>query len=265
MEVETLNKIEELVTRANACEIITAPGEPSHVYYLREGTTVRRVEAESGVIGHTANTLETLADKAADAVKDEGHAEGEPSDVQVWVDRTGVVLLLDAKRRNRVGYSLSYSEQIHKLTGISNAAMSQKDIIFILRTTYRDCLGLAGDLIPILRTVKFNAAEEGQQTIQHGKSSLGKAITAEITGTQNLPEYVTLSVPVFAQAGVQSVRSVVECALEPDAATKTFRLIPLPGAIERAIGDGEKQVAAKLHGLLDERKVNGVGVFMGRP
>jgi hypothetical protein len=265
VQVETLDKIEQLVKDANAVQILPAPGEPAHVYYLREGTMVKRVEADPAIIFHAASTMETLADKAADALQVEGYAAGSRSDVQAWVDRSGVVLLLDATRRNRVTYPLTVSDQINAFTAMKGTAYTQKDLIFLLRTTFRDCLGLAGDIIPILRTVKFKDHLSGESNIGHGKASIGKSLMTEITGTGNLPEYVVLSVPVFAQAGVQAVRATVECALEPDAATQTFRLIPLPGAIERAIGDGEQQVAAKLHGLLDERKANGVGVFMGKP
>ncbi len=263
MEVDTLNKVEELVKDANAVEVITAPGEPSHVYYLRERTMVRRVEAAPAIIGHAASTLETLADKAADTVT--GDEDAGESDAQVWVDRTGVVLLLDAERRNKVTLALSLSEQITRLQSVGSINYSQRELILLLRTTFKDALSQSGDLIPILRKVKFTASQNGESEVKHGGTSLGKTLLAEIHGTGAVPEYVTFSVPVFAQAGVRSVRAQVECALEPDAATQTFKLIPVAGAIEKAIGDGEKDIAEKLRGLLEERKAGGVSVFMGRP
>lgn len=263
MEVEVLNKIESLVKDANAVQVMKATEEPPHVYYLREGTMVRRVEAAPPVVGHVASTLETLAEKAADTVT--GDEEPGEADSQIWVDRTGVVLLLDGDRRDKVTFTLSLSEQIQKLTTIGQTSYTQKDFVFLLRTTFRDCLGLAGDLLPIVRKVKFNATQGGESEVKHGSVSLGKTLTAELTGTGTLPEYVTLALPVFAQAGVQAVRSMVQCALEPDAATCTFRLVPLPGQIEAAIGDGENQVRARLLGLLEERMEGGVSVFMGKP
>jgi hypothetical protein len=257
VDVDVLNKLEDLVVNANRVQVVTMPCEPSHVYYLREGTRLTRMEADSPVIGHVASTLETLADKAADVVKSEGFAESERSNAQVWVDRSGVVLLLDGERRDKVTFV--------KLANIADKSFTQKDFVFTLRTTFRDCLTLAGDLLPIVRKVKFNATQSGESEVKHGSSSIGKSLTAEITGTSALPEYVSIALPVFAQAGVRHVRSVVSCALEPDAATCTFRLVALPGQIEAAVGDGENQVRATLLGLLAERKAIGVSVFMGRP
>ena len=267
MDVDVLNKVEELVKKGNRTEIVSVVGvgEPSHVYYLRNGDELTRMEAESPVIGHVTSTLETLADKAADVVKDEGFVEGEPSNAQIWVDRSGVVLLLDGDRRDKVTFNLTLSEQLVKLSQIIGTRFTQKDFVFLLRTTFRDCLTLAGDLLPIVRKVKFSNNQSGESEVKHGSSSIGKSLTAEITGTGTLPEYVNIALPVFSQAGVQSVRSVVSCALEPDAATCTFQLVALPGQIEQAVGDGENQVRAKLLGLLEQRKAGGVSVFMGRP
>lgn len=263
MQVDVLNKVEELVKNANAVQVMKVECEPSHVYYLRTGNTIVRSTAAPPVIGHVASTLETLADKAADTVTGD-EAAGEAKS-QIWVDRSGVVLLLDGNRRDKVTFNLSLSQQLLKLDQIADKAFTQKDFVFLLRTTFRDCLTSAGDLLPIIRKVKFNATQSGESEVKHGSSSIGKSLTAEITGTGTLPEYVNLALPVFSQAGVQSVRSVVSCALEPDAATCTFRLVALPGQIEQAIGDGENQVRAKLLGLLGERKAGGVSVFMGRP
>lgn len=263
MQVDVLNKIEELVTEANRVEVVTVPSEPSHLYYLRNGKELTQMTAAPPVIGHVASTLETLADKAADTVT--GDEEKREVESQIWVDRSGVVLLLDGDRRDKVTFGLSLSQQLLKLDQIADKAFTQKDFVFLLRTTFRDCLTLAGDLLPIVRKVKFTNNQSGESEVKHGSSSIGKSLTAEITGTGTLPEYVNLALPVFAQAGVQSVRSVVSCALEPDAATCTFRLVALPGQIEQAVGDGENQVRAKLLGLLEQRKAGGVSVFMGRP
>lgn len=268
MEVDVLNKVEELVKKGNRTEIVSVVGvgEPSHVYYLRNGDELTRMNAEPPVVAHVASTLETLADKAADTVTgDVGDEQGPLVESQIWVDRSGVVLLLDSNRRDKVTFNLTLSEQLVKLSQIIGTRFTQKDFVFLLRTTFRDCLTLAGDLLPIVRKVKFSNNQSGESEVKHGSSSIGKSLTAEITGTGTLPEYVNIALPVFSQAGVQSVRSVVSCALEPDAATCTFQLVALPGQIEQAVGDGENQVRAKLLGLLEQRKAGGVSVFMGRP
>jgi hypothetical protein len=257
MDIQTLNKIEELVINAHRVQEVKPASEPSHVYYLRMGDILERKEATPAVRAHKATALETVIAKAAETPHDEK--------VELWVSRDGITLLLNDDRRDTVRYALGLSDQIKTLDELARKNVSQKDLIFLLRTTFRDSLGLAGDLVAILRNVKFKVEEAGGSEIQHGKSSIGKSLSAEINGTKTLPEYVTLTVPVFAQAGVQQIRMPVECALEPDAATQTFRLAALPGAIERAVGDGERKLKVILEEGLAEAKTEHVPVFIGTP
>jgi hypothetical protein len=68
--------------------------------------------------------------------------------------------------------------------------------------------------------------------VQRGKSSIGKTIQQQIEGLGEIPEYVTLTVPFWANRVLVYVD--VECSLDPDEATQTFKLVPLPGKVERA-------------------------------
>lgn len=262
MDIQTLSKIESLVKESNRVEFIHPDAEPKHIYFVRNGVNLDRKEAAPATKKHVASSIDTLVAKAAETSKNSG--------AEVWVDRTGVVLLLDSNRRDTVSFNLSLSNQMMVLDELKSKALSQKDIIFLLRTTFRDSLGLAGDIVPVLRNVKFNAEQKGESEIQHGRSSVGKSITAEVTGTKVLPEYVTLNVPVFAQAAMQQVKEEVVCALEPDAATVTFRLIALPGELEKAIGAAELRVKTMIEGGLSEgisEEANGshVRVYLGKP
>jgi hypothetical protein len=73
-----------------------------------------------------------------------------------------------------------------------------------------------------------------------------------------LPEFVTLSVPVFA-GPLAGWRREVPAALEVDPETETFQLIPLPGAIEAAVCSAEARVGE----YLAEGAGEGVGIFYG--
>ena len=84
----------------------------------------------------------------------------------------------------------------------------------------------------------------------------------QITGTDALPEYVILEVPVFTNPALAQLFPV-ECALEPDAGTQTFKLIPLPNEIERAIGDGERMIAQMLAASMGEAGM--ANVHYGKP
>jgi hypothetical protein len=108
-----------------------------------------------------------------------------------------------------------------------------------------------GNLLGLVRQLRFRQLAESQGVIQHGKSSLGKAIEAELEGAGSLPDQVVLDVPVFQNVPLPSQR--VLCALDIDAATEKLALIPLPGCLELALQEVERQIALRLsEGLLSE-------------
>lgn len=254
MDIQTLNKIESLVVAANRVQEFRPTAEPGHIYFLKHGDSLERKVAEPAVRGHTAASIDTVVFKAADTTAE--------SQAEIWCDRDGVTLLLDGNRRDTVHFGLNLSEQIEKLKSMASLSLSQKDIIFTLRTTFADSLGNS-ELVPILRNVKFNLNQSGHSDLSQGKSSVGKEITAEVTFTKALPEYVTFFVPVFSQANMQQVRENVRCALEPDPTTSTFKLVALPGQIEKAIGSGENQVKVLIEQGLAEKHATHVKVFLG--
>lgn len=166
----------------------------------------------------------------------------------VWYSRSGVVFLFDdGDRRDRVTLPLCLSPQVSTLLELesSRRAMDQRLLILLLRTMFKDCL-MDSNLIDVLRQVDWKKGEQGEQVIQRGKSSLGKSIAAEMNTQAPLPEYVALSVPIFA-SGFPGIRSIVEMALEPNEQTATFQFFPLPGQIEEAVARGEGALGSMLN------------------
>jgi hypothetical protein len=121
----------------------------------------------------------------------------------------------------------------------------QKAFIKLLRIDLAGCLGPAGNLLDVVRQVKFKQHQSGEGVIQHGKASVGRAIQSELTGAGTIPEEATLDVPVFA-GPLARRRYRVDCAIEVDPATEKFQLIPFPGAVEAAICAAEKEVGVDL-------------------
>jgi hypothetical protein len=63
--------------------------------------------------------------------------------------------------------------------------------------------------------------------VSHGRDRLGKEITAQATGTVDLPETIPVCVPIFEQMGERCPYTVV-CRVEIDAAANRVGLIPDP-------------------------------------
>lgn len=242
--------------RMLAPKIVKAESEPPHVYYRQNiDVSLTKVYAEPIPRSHRAISLAAIIEKAKDGL----------DAPEIWYSRHGVTLFIDGgDRRDRVMLELPLSEQILKLQEWARLrpAMQQSHLIKELRITFRDSLSTAGQIVDILRKVRFNATQAADITIQHGKTSLGKALTAEVTATKDLPEYLKLWVPVFAVGAFRNIRGIVECALEPDPQSTTFQLIPLPGQIEAAVTAAEEDLGAQLREAL---KDVAVGIYYGCP
>ena len=265
MLAEFIKSIVGLADQAKRPTVFRAEAEPAHVYLLLgpDGSVDYR-HAEAAPRNHIAADLETVARWALRSVKD---GEG----VSVWYDRTGVTALLDdGTRRDKVTLPLQLSPQILTLQELekSSARLKQKEFIKLLRVPLAGTLTRHPNLLKSVRSVEFRQAVNGNSDLQQGKSSIGRAIMSQLTGTENIPEEVTLSVPVFLSVVVNPFPIV--CALDVDAACETFQLIPLPGEIEASIRSAESKLGAYLRDLLNPEPENEadsgkVALSYGRP
>jgi hypothetical protein len=109
--------------------------------------------------------------------------------------------------------------------------------------------------------VKFDNGQVVESTVTHGKTSMGQKIRSEVTAIDRIPEYVVFSVPVF-EGAFGDICYPVECALEPVADAAGFKLIPLPGQIERAVQAAESEIGIRLREGLEGSSVQ---VYYGSP
>lgn len=205
---------------------------------------------------HAAHDLDTIA---AWAKKGNG---------EVWYSRSAVVCIMDAENiTERATMSLTMSDQVKALQAIESTRphYSQRDLIFLLRTTFKACLAPAPSLIDVLRQLKFRAGSEASSTIQHGKRDVGRTIEAQVTGAGSIPEYFQLEVPIWANSGLQHIVRRVELALEPHPDTEKLQLAVMPGAIEAAIGSAETDLRSDLESLLEADEGDDVSLYHGNP
>lgn len=230
--------------------------------YRDENGKVEFREPDPAPRNHQAKDLETIVSiaKRFEAMTvDSGQAK--PA---VWFSRAGLIVLInDDDRNDRTLMPLALSEPLRKLMELerTQAHMNQRDLLFMLRTVFKNCLGKCPNLIDVLRKIKFSIQQGGESEINRGRSSVGKSATAELLGQGTLPEYVVIDVPIF-DGVFPNLRGNIECLLEPNEQSQSFQLFPLPGEVERAIAGAEASIGTVLTANLEEA---GVPVYYGTP
>lgn len=254
-----LKELFEAISRqaidASQPRFFKADGEPAHVYWSAFGDKPERVEALPASRAHKANSLPALVACVKDHI-----TAGEWA--TVWYARSGVVALMeDSTRRDRVTMPLALSPQVKTMLALeqSQKELTQKDLLRLLRISLKGCVELS--LIETLRSVKFTANSDGRSEISQGKSSIGKRLETELTGVKAIPEYVTVSLPVF--AGGFAHMGNIQAALEVNPDTATFQVIPCPGEIERTLENAEDALGDMLRDLFSETEE--VKVYHGEP
>jgi hypothetical protein len=248
--------------------VIDLPDEPEGVYAIvgADGY-VRKETAERPPIQNVAYDIDTLCRAVIDS---QGEEPADPKDeefAEIWYSRNGVVALYDRNqpdsRGSRCTLTLSPSPQLamlQKWEQHGGATIKQSEFVLLLRTMFAGC-GVDG-LLPIIRGVKATRGAEVSSQIQQGKVSMNKSIVAEMSGTAAIPEQAMFWVPMFAQAAVQNEQRV-RIAIDPQPETEAFRLIVLPGDIEKAQADAEEALAKSIKAALGDGCT--IPVFRGTP
>jgi len=249
---EAIESLMAAGVKAGEPKLLQPKPEPGHVYYLQG----QRVVATPAPRDHGAQDLATIvafAEKGGEA-----EAGGGPV---LWYNRKAVVCLLnDGERRDKVTLPLALSRPIEVLTNLQTpAALTQAAFIRLLRI---DLAGACDSLVGIVRRVHWRSADEGEAELRPGKASVGRRIESELTGTAELPETVTLTVPVF--TSILKKPFEVQCSLDSDAGTQSFYLVPLPNQVEEAIQEAEGDIGSLLRGMVSSRDLE-VPVYYGEP
>lgn len=230
-------------------KVVQPPAEPAHVYHLAvPNGTITRHEAQPKPRDHRASNLGAVVEFAT-RFKDQGAC--------VWFHRTKVqAVLVDDSRRDSVTLDLRCTKPMLELLRQEGRpeSFNQRQLILLLRTVFADCGPAVPDLIEVLRRVKFDNGQVVDSRVEHAKSSLGQNIRSEVVGTKAIPEQVVLEVQVF-ENGPGMPKAMVKLAVEPNAQTGTFQLIPLAGQLEDALALAEQEIGNLLAELLKDTGV----------
>lgn len=253
---DVITKIDELARKANSQRVITVPGDPADVYHLQNaaGDYERRVAVKPRQ--HKALDETAILDFAA--------RFAHPSFTAIWYSREAVIAILDDyeeelldRNRESVTLTLRLSAQVKKLQELEtkNEWLKQADVISLLRTAFHGCLQPAGEIIALLRQLKFTKNQSSNSDLQHGRRNVSSAIVAEVTGRDQIPEVFKVDVPIFENA-FPNFRDTVELIVDIDDLNERIKLLPAPGSIEAAIASAEQRIGT----LLNEQ----IGEVMGR-
>jgi hypothetical protein len=255
---EATDGIAALSEGAAKFEFLKPPAEPEHVYYIRNGQKLERAEADPKPRDHQAHDLATLGRICREFAG--GEEIGDQQRVAVWYSRYGVTAFLDdEQRRDRVRLVLAASQQIRMLEKWEGA-ISWLDQAALIRTLRIHFPGLQG-LIEALRRLKFRVNQGGEKVIEHGKTSIGNSLDAELAGTGSLPEDVMVHFPAFAGNNL-AIWSSVSCLVEIDAKAEKVAIVPEAGSVEKAWLNVEDSLGRKLDELFTD---SGVLVYRGVP
>lgn len=223
---------------------------PARITFLA-GDQVLHVDKPYPSRRHTVDSLDSLAELA------NRFAAEEPS---VWVNSGAAVLVInDAEHRDDAAIcGLPYSDVFGVIQHLAKNKpwLEQKPFIRMLR------IELNGTLPPVallerVRKLRFEQGAVVNSEVTRNRESMGRDIIAKIDAGGDLPEAVTLEVPVHKLGPKYSIA----CAVDTDPARGLLQLIPFPDEIERVVDLAVADVIEGLRAHLDE----GVMLYHGAP
>lgn len=256
---DTLELVKKLCDDANPQQrVVMLEDEPEGVYGIVQADgEIDIIRAKPANDSHSASDLETVVEIAS----------GSGTGTEIWINRNtinarygdGVDLV------HRVFLDLKPSPQLAKLAEWEQqkkATLTQRELIIALRTIFADCFPNHPTLREVIGKVRTTKASEAESAVSQGKISIGRKMIAEMGGVGEVPEEITLSVPVFAAASLKAKAELRIC-IDPDPAEENFVLIVLPGQTEKAFAKGEEWLQRKVADLLGGAAH--VSVYHGTP
>lgn len=244
---EALQLLIDTSKDSGGVSIVDIPGDPK-TKLIANGGAFEKHELPPADRTHKAETVDALLS----VVEEFGE------EATIWHNDAAIVGILEGEhRRDTVTMKLVHSPQYETLFALQRPTpKTQRDFVKLLRHDLAGCV--EPHLVTTFRAVEFKRRNDGSGTVQHGKESLGKSVEASVTAAQDIPEFIVVELPVYANAGLLYAHPV-PCTIDLDAAGETFTLQPQPNAINRAVQEIQTKIGERLDNGAD------VAVFYGAP
>jgi hypothetical protein len=216
---------------------------------------IHTIEDTPDARAHKLDSIEDLihfANRFQDFASDTSAYAG-PS---VWHSIGAITCLVDdSERIDTAMVNLVYGSQFTSLDRhAKDGSVSQVAFVRFLRFG----LGLTEAIIGPFRRLAWNSNTTG--TTVHGASSMGKSIEAISNGTDQLPDRITLEIPIYSTRGADTHHKI-PCGVDVDVDNQRLQLVPEPDAIERAIDAAQ----GLLRKALREGLHDSIPVYYGTP
>jgi len=252
---ETLTGIQTKACEAQSAQPVDV-GDPRKVAFQVNGQ-IREFDVPPGVRCHVVRQLNDLVGYAKRTVEEAAEGAGPPV---VWHGESHVVLVIDdSDRRDCVVFDLTTSREMRTLMNLEEAGRAPLDHASFVRLL-RIKLGLPAEQVARFRKLAWTAGDKLTSDRRHAKESLDQSMMAEVSGVDGLPEEIEVRVPVYREEGERGV-VVIHCAVDVDAVEKTLELMPLPGELEGAFQDAQRDIRQRL----DKELSSLMGVYYGAP
>ncbi len=220
---------------------------------------------------HVATSLEALIDYVARAAGLNVLPEHErPEDVEessrpaavVWHDDNEVVAVLNDRDdgRDRVTLWLTLSrgmKAIMELDG-NRIELPQKELIRLLRVE----LGVENAVVTPFRKIDWLSNATTKVDKQIRQETMGHEVNRQASGVDELPEEISVSIPVYDVAGE---REPVTIRLVLEYGDQVILCVPRPGDVQRAFDQAQKSIRDRLNRLEQTLGPDVVPVYRGRP
>lgn len=246
-------------------QILTAkqvPGMPSHGFMALENGSWAWNEFPDLPVNHESLDIKSLV-----AI---GKTRAEHYDsklCEIWCDDNKILCTFDVMefQRDNAEYVLHYTRQLELLQewddSGSGVALSQPELVFILRTTLYGCYGSYPNLLKSARRVDVRKAQEATGVVEKSKASISKSLLAEVSGMDDIPDVIEFEIPIHQE---RAFRTKIKVAFEFDPQTERFKLVPLPGELTKALIEARANIGKEIE---EQQQAQGTAfpVYYGRP
>lgn len=247
---EAILQIQETAQLAQVATVLDIQGD-GRTQYVQIGGDIKEIIVPPTPRHHVVQSLDDLI----------RYCENAKSETKViWHGATQVVLVLDdTDRRDVVVFPLMISERFHTLChlGQNKPFLKQPQFVRLLRID----LDLDNTkVVSQFRGLDWSQAGGATGEVVHGQDRMGKTIMAKVEGVDQLPDELTVELPVYKNCGERDLYRV-RCAIEIDTQNTSLGLFPVADEIERITDLAQASIHTRLESLVNEK----VAVYYGTP